>query len=93
MSCWYLQEARQLNLLQAVEVVEVGKSREELVGTAHPVRVSDWPASLRSSEMCSLETNDDPPFPALLDLKHLNHGSTPPLDLIHDFLVDVDGVI
>jgi len=41
----------------------------------------------------SLETNDDPPLPALFNLKHLNNRSTPPLDLIHDFLVDVDSVV
>jgi hypothetical protein len=40
-----------------------------------------------------LETNDDPPLPALFNLKHLNNRSTPPLDLIHDFLVDIDGVV
>lgn len=42
---------------------------------------------------CSLETNDNPPFPALFNLKHLNNRSTSPLDLVHDFLVDVDSVV
>jgi hypothetical protein len=40
-----------------------------------------------------LETNDDPPLPALFNLKHLDNRSTPPLDLIHDLLVDVNGVV
>ena len=47
----------------------------------------------RVLEECSLETDDDPPLPALFNLKHLNNRSTPPLDLIHDFLVDVDSVV
>lgn len=41
----------------------------------------------------SLETNDNPPLSALLNLKHLDNRSRSPLDLIHDFLVDVDSVI
>ena len=40
-----------------------------------------------------LESNNDPPFPTLFNLKHLDNRSTPPFDLIHDFLVNVDSVV
>lgn len=75
--------------LKSVEVVEIRHSREELVSSAHPASQCCPSTSKRGS----LKTNDNPPLSALLDLKHFNDGSTPPLDFIHDILVDSHGVV
>lgn len=82
-----------VDLLQPIEVVKVRKGREELVCTTHPVRVSNYIFALEEQVVCSLETNDDPPLPAFLDLEHFNDGSASPFDFIHDLLVNVDSVI
>lgn len=57
------------------------------MGTAHPAQRQ---LEIRApADDSSLEADDDPPFPALFDLEHLDDRSTPPLDLVHDILVDV----
>ena len=60
------------------------------MSTAHPghQRLSFW-----RTKLDPLETDDDPPLPAVFDLKQLNDRPTPSLDFAHDLLVNVQRVV
>lgn len=58
-----------------------------------PILLGQLRARRKGAALYVLETNDDAPFAAVLDLEHLDDGTFSLLDLVHDALVNLEGVV
>jgi hypothetical protein len=70
------------------ELLDVLSGRVE---TVKVVQVGEGGEEL--SSVAHLESNDDSSLSAVLDLVHLDDGTGSSLDLVHDALIDIEGVL